>query len=987
MKKRFLPLSLLLVIMMLGQTITFADNGGHYVPRTQGSATADSFMSELRANQHTGLIDPALMIKAAQSVKNVKGGAEGTSLYWLSMGPDNMGGQTTAVLYDNTKNAYGNPNGVVYIGSKGGGVYKTYNHGITWHQVGNQNLMVSCMAQDTLTGAIYVGTGDCGKAADFNGLGQQSYGNSFIGSGMYKIVNDEMTSINSTAPTTQNDVTEWSFINDMVFVGNKLVAATESGLKYSSDGGSTWTVAKDAESAELTGNAMEVKAIDGDKVIAAIDGKVYIGTLDALVCHSAANVEYDENHNISALPTSDGFLDVAVAPSNTDVLYASFINTSGTHTGVYVSTNQGATWEVALPASSAEQGHNLYSGSGMNNHGLVVSPSNPYSVYVLGYNLWELRREEGATGYFITNQHSYGSGFDYTSPYYLHVGLHAMVFNPYNEKEFYIGTDGGIYKGVKEDGFTFVNCNRNYITTRMFAVAYSNNTKRVMGAALDHGTIMIEGDENVNHETTGMWVYPNSLAGAFSDGNQPGACAFSMVNPNKIFTSTKNGGFNRSETAGEDWVSTNFLTNISSSGVLNTSSFRFPFTLLESFDDAENPVEVWAYNEGEAPTTQIQAMSTLDYPFDVTLDAPLAVGDSVLVHDPISAKMYLAFKDCFYFTRDALEFASSPTWYLLSKKKDYGFVGDPLSMAVTPDGDKVFVGFKDGKLCRIDNINTVVDAATGCLDSVQCQVTTTFFTLPDEVNGQCITSIAVDPRDFNKIVVTLGNYGNTCYVLYSVNALSDSPTFVSKQGNLPLMPVYSSVIEMATGKVLLGTEHGIFMADNINNPTWVSQNDPMGDVPVMDLKQQIVNHPDQIVWSLYQEADTAYYIPTVYEGVRNVGMIYAATYGKGLFRCENFRPEFESVDEDPAVVETPAINMYPNPVSDMTKVNFTMNSKGNVSYEVYDICGRRVMSQSLGNYSDGNYEVNVDMSALSSGAYIFRLNQGGKSSSVKFVVY
>ena len=202
------------------------------------------------------------------------------------------------------------------------------------------------------------------------------------------------------------------------------------------------------------------------------------------------------------------------------------------------------------------------------------------------------------------------------------------------------------------------------------------------------------------------------------------------------------------------------------------------------------------------------------------------------------------------------------------------------------------------------------------------------------------------------------------------------------------MPVYSSVIEMTTGKVLLGTEHGVYMTGNINNPTWVSQNDPMGDVPVMELKQQIVNHPDQTVWKLFVENDTtSYYIPTIYEGVRNQGMIYAATYGRGLFRCENFRQEYESVDEDPVVVETPVINMYPNPVRDLTKVNFTMNSKGNVSYEVYDICGRRIMSQSLGSYADGSYEVNVDMSTLRSGAYIFRLNQGGKSSSVKFVVY
>lgn len=982
MKKRFLPLSLLLVIMMLGQSITFADNGGHYVPRTQGSATADSFMNELRANQHTGLIDPALMIKAAQGA-NVKG-AENDPLYWISMGPDNMGGQTTAILYDNTPNAYGHPNGVVYIGSKGGGVYKTYNHGITWHQVGDKNLMVSCMVQSA-DGTIFIGTGDCGAAADFNGLGQQSYANSFVGSGVYKLKDDQLSQLPSTAPSFDT-VYDWSFVNDMAIVGDKLVAATASGLKYSADGGNTWTIAKDAEGAELTDNAMEVKAL-GNKVIAAIAGKVYIGTLDALACHSADAIQYDTANFIKALPIADGFLDIAVAPSDTNVFYAACINTSGVHTGIYVSSNQGATWEVALPVSSPELGHNPYGGFGMNNHGLVVSPSNPYSVYVLGYNLWELVRNEGATGYFNTRQHSYGSGVDYTSPAYLHVGLHTMVFDPNNKKEFYIGTDGGIYKGLKKDeNISFVNCNRNYITTRMFSIAYSNNVTRVMGAAQDHGTIMIEGDANVNHESTGMWVYPLSPAGAFSDGNQPGACAISMVNPNTIFTSAKSGVFNRSETAGADWVSTNFLTNISSSGVLNTSSFRFPFALVESFDDAENPVEVWAFNEDTVPATQLQAMSALNYPFDVNLTTPLAAGDSVLVHDPISAKMYLAFKDCFYFTRDALEFSSSPTWYLLSKKKDYGFTGDPLSMAITPDGDKVFVGFKDGKVCRIDNINSVVDASTGCLDSVQCIVTTTFFEAFAN-NSQCVTSIAVDPQNINNVVVTLGNYGNISHVYYSNNALSDNPTFVSKQGNLPLMPVYSSVIEMTTGKVLLGTEHGIYMTDNIANPSWVAQNDPMGDVPVMDLKQQIVKQDEQTVWTEYIENDTSYFVPTIYPGVTNRGVIYAATYGRGLFRCENFKKDSQQSVPESVVVATPVINMYPNPVRDMTKVNFTMNSRGNVSYEVYDICGRRVMSRNLGNYADGSYEVNVDMSTLTSGAYIFRLNQGGQASSVKFVVY
>ena len=960
--------------------MTIAGNGGHYVPRTQGSATADSFMSELRANQHTGLVDPALMIKAMQGA-TVKG-AENQPLYWLSMGPDNFGGQTTAIVYDNTPNAYGNSNGVVYIGSKGGGVYKTYNHGITWHQVGNLNLMVSCMVQDA-DGTIYVGTGDCGAAATFNGLGQQSYDNSFVGSGIYSIVNDEISLISSTAVTNQSVVGEWSFVNDMVIVDGKLIAATESGLKYSSDKGATWTMAKDADGAELSGNAMQVKAM-GQKVLAAIDGKVYTGDLNALVCHSADAVVYDDNNQIVMLPKAANLLDIAVAPSDESVIYASCIDANGVHSGVYISEDQGATWSNIQPSSNSDYGHNIYSGYGLNNHGLVVDPLNPYSVYVLGYNLWELRKTGSIDGYYMAIQHSNGSSTDYTSSIHLHVGLHAMVFNPdKNIREFYIGTDGGIYKGIIEDYFYFEDCNRNYVSTRMFSVAFSNTVKRVMGGAQDHGTIIIEGDEELNHETTGFWAFSafqdnNHPYGSFSDGYQPGACAFSMVNPSTIFVSAKNGVFKRSETAGADWVSTNFLTSIDPDiQDLNTSSFRFPFTLIENFNDAENPAEVWAFNLGQQPTAQLQAMSALDYPFDVTLSDPIAAGDSALVHDPISAKMYLAYKDCFYFTRGALNFSQSPKWYLLSKKKDYGFTGDPLSMAVTPDGDKVFVGFKDGKFCRIDNINTVVDDATGCLDSVQCQVTTTFFELP--IDGQCITSIAVDPRNFNNVIVTLGNYGKDNYVLYSSNSLYDEPTFVSKQANLPKMPVYSSLIEMTTGKVILGTEHGIYMTSDIADPQWVAQNGNMGDVPVLDLKQQLVAHPDQVYHLPYADVE--------YKGVHNQGIVYAATYGKGLFRCENFRLEsLEDVSENEVVADM-TIGMYPNPVNDMAKISFETAGNANVGYEVYDICGRRIMSQNLGSFIEGNHEVNVDMSGLSAGSYILRLNQGSHSSTVKFLVY
>lgn len=971
---RFLPFSLLLVIMILGQSMSFAGGRGHYVPREKGTATAASFMNDLRANQNTGLIDPALMIKAAQSSKmNSK---DGSDLYWVSMGPDNFGGQTTAVVFDNRPNSFGNPSGILYIGSKGGGVYKSYNNGTTWHLVDNANLMVSCMVQDA-DGTIYVGTGDGNNAVNYNGLSQISYTNSFVGSGIYTIIDDKLTQLPSTAPTSSNGVTQWSFVNDLAIDGNYLIAATESGLKYSTDKGATWSVAKDDQGADITGNVNQLDVNSDGVIIASIDKKVYIGTVNSMTCHSATAPATNPEGYYTTLPAAAGMLDIAAAPSNANVFYASCIATTGIHSSFYLSEDGGSTWRVILPAVTTNLGHNVYQGFGLIDHGIVVNPSNAYDIFVLGYNLWELTKVS-ENGYYIATQRTDGSTYSMTSAQYLHVGLHTMVFNPNNNAEFYVGTDGGVFrfKGVEDTYFTFYNCNRNYVTTRFFTVAPSGKTTRAMGGAIDFGSILINGDENTNNLRTGTQVYPNS-SGAFSSTYHGGPCAISLIDPNSIFVSIVDGGFYRSETAGVDYDFANFTANLS----FSNSSFRTPMLLWERFNDPTNPATVkYKPTENMTAGTTVQCQSNnKSYPFDYVLPVNVAAGDSIYVHDPVSAKFFIAGTDAIYFTREAVQFNVAPTWWKISKQS-LGFDGDPLSMAISNDGDNLFVGMKDGVFCRLSNLNAAIDTLTCSIDSSTFAITTTVIDLPTD--GQCVTSVAVDPNNANNVVVTLGNYGNQQYVLYSNDALSAAPTFVSKQANLPKMPVYSSVIEMTTGNVIIGTEHGIYMTDDIANPNWVAQNDPMGDVPVLELKQQLVYQPDQ--YSYY--VDNGVTFQTVTEGVKSQGAIYAATYGRGLFRCENYLQHIGTNVDDAPVAST-NVSLYPNPVQDQAKLGFELAAKASVSYQIFDMAGRMVKSVELGMYPEGSHEINVNANGLSNGAYILRLSKGDSTSNVKFLVY
>lgn len=1039
---------ILLVALVSAMALAYAD-GGHYVPRAKAPQSQDEMIGAMRANQKTGLIDPALMIAAARQAQATTR-TEG-DLYWKCMGPNNVGGQTTAVIYDNQ-----NPS-AAYIGSKGGGVYKTYNKGITWRSVGNMPLMVSTMVQDA-NGVVYVGTGDGMGANKFNGMNELNYDNSFVGTGIYKIVNDEVTLIESTSPTALNQVEDWSFVNELALYGNTLIAATNSGLRYSDDGGNTWTYAKKADGSDMTMAIDEVKVgNDGTIMVAAKEkqgsstiGTLYIGTLQSLTRNTGTDVN------------PSGLFDIAIAPSDPNIMYAAAIESGGSHSGLFYSKDKGENWTNVLPLSDYV---GIYENFGVNNHGICVAPDDPDRFYVLGYNLWEVRKA-AEDGIFIAKQLTDGT----SSPIYLelHVGLHSLAFNPKNSNEFYVGTDGGIFKLTRKVYATYEdivvnNCNRNYITSRFFSIAYSAYKQRVVGGSLDHGTVLIVGDPNNVSLQTGQQVYPN-MQFAFNSNYYAGYCALSLLNPDALFVTTTGSKIYRSQTMGSDYDMSNFTDNLSIS--TSQAMFRMPFVLAEKFDDTRNNDSVWFFSRSTAVPagTVVKCHSNIaDYPFDFTMPYDLPENDSIQVHDPFSAILVLAVSNYVYMTRTPLHFNKLADWPTLAKSST-GFTGVPTTLSLSKDQDVLFIGTRSNGLYRISNLNDAYDETANIsnysVDDEGNQITdytfdsvfvvvdtvyrpdTTWVTVNDtiwvldpetqeptteidtivevtevgeitevidhfveefdhldevayfapmlkkidlvdaegEAITQCITSVAVDPDDANKVVLTLGNYGNTAYVMYSSNALADEPTFTVKQGNLPLMPVYSSVIEMTTKNVVIGTEHGIYMTDDITaaEPNWVAQRNPMGDVPVMELKQQIVDLPTQTF--------TEYGNEITVEGTTNQGVIYAATYGRGLYRCDNFilNSPMDIKDVTSADVN---VSVYPNPARESATVSFSVEKAAYVTYQVYDITGKKMQDVVIGNCTVGDHQVSLSLNGLATGTYLLRLSQGDKASVTKFLVY
>jgi hypothetical protein len=77
---------------------------------------------------------------------------------------------------------------------------------------------------------------------------------------------------------------------------------------------------------------------------------------------------------------------------------------------------------------------------------------------------------------------------------------------------------------------------------------------------------------------------------------------------------------------------------------------------------------------------------------------------------------------------------------------------------------------------------------------------------------------------------------------------------------------------------------------------------------------------------------------------------------------------------------------YPNPFNPVTKINFALPKSGLVTLKVYDMLGREVAQIINETRVAGNYEVEFNASALSSGTYFYRLESNGFIDTKKMMV-
>lgn len=1001
MKKRLLPLSYFILTFTFAALFISSTLTGDEKSAGRKVAATD-YYSLVRSNQVSGKIAPADYLRGIQQVRQQAETRSGAAFDfdWKLLGPNNLGGRTRAILFDNRDTT----GMTIFAGSVTGGLFRTDNGGGKWYKIAEElgNLNVTSITQAG-SGDIYVGTGESFSVRKYTVLDDWGYADGFIGQGVFKSTDGTtFTLLQSTTPTINgSDELEWGYINEISAhpANGAVVAATNTGLRYSNDGGNTWQVTKTTDGTELTAFSKDVKMAADGMIVAEVNGLCYVspnGNPNNFILRSG-----DSTYNLPAVGISR--MEFAIPATSNDIIYALAVSGAGSLINIYRSDNKGETWVIIGPGGSGNfnifnSGTNSTSGIGLYAATIEVFPDDPYRILVGGYTLWEGKKISD-DGYYQWVLRSAPTA-DWLFPLFLWKGQHTYKFYPGSSSTFLAGTNGGISKAtILSDYYDFQFLNKDYIASQFYTVGYTQEEKNVMGGAQEIGTIVINGAVNTADSKRGEDIW--TTQSAIPDGATGGYCAMSTIYPSAAIYSrfphpAKVEGveyfIRRNEfNGGPDWSATMFTGEYKS----KDSAFISPFLLYENFKDYQTKDSVGFKIALNHPANSVVWVESNNggRPFKYVTPVALVPGDSIVVPDILTARFFVGGDGMVVMTRHIIQFDRVPEWHTISHK-DYGGVEDLVQcMAYSSDANHLFAGTDKGKLYRISNIKYAYNEATADVASPYCVISTQ--RIPIYLPGtstevsQVITSVAVDPNDDNRVIITLGNYGNDHYVYYTDNALDEVPTFRSVQGDpgnsgLPQVPAYSSLIEMDpdNGLVFVGTEHGIYVTDNINatNPTWIAENKNIGGVPVFQLRQQILRQGNDTMF--FVNIDTTY---VVYYGVNNYGVIYGATYGRGLIALDEFQKPV-GIGEPGKITSETGFLIYPNPARDKVTVAFETASSGRVSIDIFDFTGKQVKAVDLGERPEGRHDAILNCSALPSGTYIMRLTAGSSHSSSKFII-
>lgn len=964
MKTKILPLLLIVLAAGIIGVYSFSKESiKTYIPRDKSEYIqkkdahgAIEWRHRRQANPLTGEVDINDVMKAQEQVRALKmqKGSSTFDMDWIEMGPDNIGGRTRAILIDKD-----NPE-TVFAGGVSGGLWKSINAGQSWKKVTtdsdqweNINVVSICQASN---GDIYVGTGE----GMYTNSGEGSGG--LYGQGIWKSTDHGVSwsRLESTWQTTTQST--FRIVNKLAVDpndANRIYAATQKGVQVTDDGGLTWFNPLPVSFKML--EASDVKVASDGTVIAAVGNQCLLSSTGDSATFVDMSRPANQFDTLFMISEDCDRLEFAFSPDDPNYIYCLSSKSNKTQY-VYRSIDKGETWNVL--ATGSDEYFSVLGTQGTYANVIAVFPGNKERVIAGGLDIW-MRGGENQDFHQITIWNFEGASF------YVHADIHAFTFHPNYEtnKTFYVGTDGGVFKST-DGGSSFYAVNRGYNVTQMYDVAYSPKGQ-VMGGTQDNGTPYITLDGNTVQTAISV------------TGGDGGYTEMSVLNPDAIFSTIY---YTQVYRIVEEGTNPTQIVDLSADGLGN---FVTPIRLWESNNDTYSADSVYYLMPTELPDTienptyadsiVIAIGDTINYsakskinnlpiPYTHIAERDYLYGDTVKIQDPYQAAIAVGHYGEVLFSRVPLDLSRELGHY----NKDFTAIGTNMvgtveSMAFSKDGNYLYIITNTSTSSYVYRIDSLMYARNYddylTLEANQLK----FF------SGRIATGITVDPNNSERIVVTLGGYGETNSVYYCDSAATGAnPIFTNCQGNLPEEPVYTALIEMSNNKlVFVGTESGVYYTEDITaSPVVWSFSDGFPSVATFSLRQQ--------TWANSWKA-----------GVYNSGYIYAGTHGRGIWRTETLKgpTAIKEVDNIADRVSDTYINIFPNPTSDVANLKIKVSENSNVQISVYDLQGKLVINKNYTNQIKGlrNYKFNVE--SLEKGTYIVKVVEGSNVKTSKFIKY
>lgn len=887
------------------------------------------------------------------------------SFHWYDMGPNNMGGRIRALAFDKNNTLFA---------AASGGVWKSFNTGLTWERVYgfNENMTATSIAIDPTTSKIYVGTGDIvftdklyllGPTANINTVrnGYLSYAGqpgrgvyvSTDGGNNFSNQNATWDNANFPFPLTNFEVdTPWVSTQKLLAYNGRVWAATIRGLFYTDDDFQTVTLAScEADPIFQERKFMDVQRLGNGKILAATDSSIYSSTDNGV---TFVNITKELKFNSFDPDTIVGGTRIALAVGNLNqnaVFAAGYGN--GKLRGVWYSYDGGDTWAKVGPSSGGvfdplnSTVSGIRSEAGRYAFTLVVHPEYNDAVFLGGQKWYLYAPQDGWV------QAAYDQPGAYQYGYYMPHNIFTAAVSPY-DNQMYIATENGLFKYLKNPNSgspSLVLASRGLNASLLYNVSIASN-----------------GDVYASSNGFGI-ISKLASSGATQDFNVVypsvgGYVAVSKFDHSKMLRTLPYGIIERSFNKGQSFErfwnvqeATPFDTVNIVSGTVTEPGDKGPWIGPLILDEVVvNSVVKDSNNKYNNPSyvyfTTNRKLWTITNPFGSTNEPPVP-----------------------YFTNTSIPLNASNN-------------DEPSALAVSGDTNHVvYVGMRSGRIIRVKRAHDPVNMQASYCKEIE---SANGGQLPD----RWISSMHVDPHNPNVLFVTFAGYSTTDplsldNLWVSLNAQDDTPTFESMQGTLSNIPIYSVQVDPSPAKafIAVGTEWGVFAApydstySDVANTFWDEANDgAMGRVPVYGFtykshitKTSILPSGKSII-DIYPEQE--------------LRKLVVATHGRGMMYSDITVARLEELAlNDPK--NNLNLNLYPNPAQTISHIDFNVPANTHLDLTVYSIDGRTIKPTQNFVLQTGENTLELNTQGIQAGIYLLDLKFTGGlncAKSIRWVV-